>query len=144
MNRPEETAECSQCQKLKEELQAKDKQIQELQTELEKLKEKVPSKSDKLQASKATAQKNSKPPHLWGRKAGHPGSYRPVPDHIDREVEQTLQTCPDCHQPLGKPADLEEHVQEDSAPRKQQVVLEMRVDPSNRLTGVGSKHLKLL
>ena len=31
-----------------------------------------------------------------GRKAGHPGSHRPVPDHVDRTEERRAECCPDC------------------------------------------------
>lgn len=36
-----------------------------------------------------------------GRKKGHPGVRRPVPDAIDRHETCTLDACPDCHGPLS-------------------------------------------
>lgn len=36
-----------------------------------------------------------------GRKAGHAGSRRPRPRHIDRHEEHTLTTCPTCHGPVA-------------------------------------------
>jgi hypothetical protein len=35
-----------------------------------------------------------------GRKAGHAGSRRPPPPHIDRHEEHTLDTCPTCRGPV--------------------------------------------
>lgn len=36
-----------------------------------------------------------------GRPAGHPGSRRPPPVHIDRREEHTLTACPRCHGPVS-------------------------------------------
>ena len=60
--------------------------------------------------------KRSKPSHLWGRKAGHPGSTRPKPNQIDREVNQRLKQCPKCLHGLGKAIGVVEHIQEDIIP----------------------------
>src|SRR5262245_40670240 len=46
---------------------------------------------------KPTAKRRRQKP---GRKAGHPGSRRPPPTHIDRYAEHTLDTCPQCHGPV--------------------------------------------
>lgn len=37
-----------------------------------------------------------------GRKAGHPGSRRPAPDHIDRQQSHRLARCPHCAGPLKR------------------------------------------
>jgi transposase len=87
-----------------------------LEIKLEQVKNKSSQKSTPPGFVKALRKKRSLPPHRWGRKKGHPGSYRPAPDHIHREVLQTLVTCPDCHTPLGKPVALEPHIQEDIVP----------------------------
>lgn len=94
------------------------KQNEILRQEVERLRGKLetPSKSKKESEKKSSGR--SKPPHQWGRKAGHPGCTRPKPDHIDREVEQTLQTCPDCRQTLGAACDEMEHIQEDIVPSR--------------------------
>lgn len=36
-------------------------------------------------------------PKRPGRKAGHPGSFRSRPEHVDRVVSTPLAGCPDCH-----------------------------------------------
>ena len=38
-----------------------------------------------------------------GRKKGHPGKSRKIPDHIDKPQEHELATCPFCQTPLEKP-----------------------------------------
>jgi len=37
-----------------------------------------------------------------GRKKGHEGARRPPPFRIDRQVKHTLDSCPECGDPLGK------------------------------------------
>lgn len=100
-----------QLEKLREEVDI-------LRSEIEKLKEK--SNPFKKSTSKKT-KSSSKPPSQWGRKEGHKGSWRPVPDHIDREVEQKLTTCPSCRHPLGSSRDVEEHIQEEIIPSRVEV-----------------------
>jgi transposase len=91
-----------------------------LRQEIEKLKSKgEPPRKKSIQ--EASRNKRGKPPHLWGRKKGHPGSWRPVPEHIDREVEQRLESCPECRNPLGPAQDYEEHLQEDIIPARVEV-----------------------
>ena len=86
--------------------------------ELENLKEKHSPSTHKYPD---TTKKRSKPPSQWGRKAGHPGCTRPVPDHIDREVEQTLKRCPDCSGHLSASVGVVEHIQEDIVPSRVEV-----------------------
>jgi transposase len=38
-----------------------------------------------------------------GRKEGHPGVSRQVPQQIDRHQEHTLRSCPNCQTPVGEP-----------------------------------------
>lgn len=109
------------------------KTIREQQQQIEKLRQEIESlrherdhlkqKSNpfKKDSSRDAGGPKSKPSHLWGRKKGHKGSFRPTPDHIDREEPLTLESCPDCHHPLGAPYDFEEHIQEDIIPAKVQV-----------------------
>ena len=106
-------------------IREQEQQIEKLRREIESLRhenEKLKQKPDpfKNKASRA-AGKRSKPPHLWGRKQGHKGSWRPEPDHIDREVVQTLEVCPRCKNPLGACEDFEEHIQEDIIPARVEV-----------------------
>ena len=58
-----------------------------------------------------------------GRKKGHPGKSRKVPDHIDKQVEHDLAACPHCQTPLKKPAKHRRRYIED-IPQVQPVVTE--------------------
>ena len=93
-------------------------QVKELTEELNRLKEKVSPSSHKFPDK---TKKRGKPPSEWGRKASHAGCTRPTPDHIDREVEQTLKRCPDCHGRLSASQGVVEHIQEDIVPSRVEV-----------------------
>lgn len=60
-------------------------------------------------------------PRTPGQKAGHVGSTREKPKHIDRVVEQTLKQCPDCYQKLSSSQEVVEHIQEDLIPARPQI-----------------------
>jgi hypothetical protein len=57
--------------------------------------------------------KRKKPP---GRGKGHPGVGRQRPPRIDQYQEHTLDHCPDCQTPLGKPLDTYQRYIEDLPP----------------------------
>jgi transposase len=100
-----------------------DLENEELRKENERLKEQL-NKSKPEQKKFYEEQKppkKSKPPHLWGRKAGHPGCTRPKPNQIDREVNQHLKLCPKCRHGLGHPIGVVEHIQEDIIPSRVEV-----------------------
>ncbi len=48
-----------------------------------------------------------------GRKKGHPGSRRAVPDHVDWQVEHRAKTCPDCGSHLNRCAETRTRYIED-------------------------------
>ena len=89
-----------------------------LQKENEELKKKI-----KPSFIKENGYKKKKRWMKLGRPIGHPGSTRPVPDHIDHVVEQTLDHCPDCGQSglIELPSELEKHLQEDIVPARVEV-----------------------
>lgn len=58
-----------------------------------------------------------------GRKKGHPGKSRQVPDHIDKQAEHRLETCPHCQTPLKKSVKTRKRYIED-LPQTQPVVTE--------------------
>lgn len=47
-----------------------------------------------------------------GRKAGHPGAYRKVPDHVDQDVEVPLPCCPQCGGTVQNVAPLTQYLEE--------------------------------
>ncbi len=48
-----------------------------------------------------------------GREEGHPGTRRPRPEVIDRQVDHRLETCPDCHGALTRTNQARTRVTED-------------------------------
>jgi len=92
------------------------KQRANLEAKIRELEEKVKAEQKKRAekfAKPDTAKKRKKRP---GQKLGHVGITRATPDHIDEVVEETLLECPECHQTLGEPVDIEEQIQEDIVP----------------------------
>lgn len=47
-----------------------------------------------------------------GRKAGHPGAYRAVPDRVDEEVEVPLPCCPQCRGHVENRVPLTQYIEE--------------------------------
>jgi hypothetical protein len=47
-----------------------------------------------------------------GRKAGHPGTCRRVPEQIDEEIEVPLDECPKCGGPIHGVVTLEQYIEE--------------------------------
>ena len=47
-----------------------------------------------------------------GRKPGHEGSHRPIPEHIDEEIEQPLNGCPQCGGQLSDCRSVEQFIEE--------------------------------
>lgn len=56
-----------------------------------------------------------------GRPQGHEGCTRAKPPDADEEINLTITRCPDCGEPLGSPAEVREHTQEDIVPAKKKV-----------------------
>ena len=83
------------------------KRVEELEGR-QKTKE-VPSfvKSDKTTTS-----------HQIGRPKGHEGISRPLPDHVDEEINHKISKCPDCNTKLGKVLGRRERYVEDIVPQQ--------------------------
>lgn len=93
-----------------------------LYKENEELKQRVKEEQDKRNekfAKPNTAKKRKLRP---GQKLGHIGITRQIADQIDEVIEETLQQCPDCRQPLKDSVEIIEHVQEDIIPAKVHVI----------------------
>jgi transposase len=91
-----------------------DVRIRELE---EKVKAEQKKRTEKFTKPNAVKKRKKRP----GQKAGHIGMTRAVPDQIDEVIEETLPECPECHQALGNPIEVEEQVQEDIIPAKVRV-----------------------
>jgi hypothetical protein len=59
--------------------------------------------------SKKVSEREKKRP---GRKPGHPGAHRPVPLHVDQEIEQPLDGCPNCGGPVDQCRPVEQFIEE--------------------------------
>jgi len=101
-----------QIEKLRQENDALRNKLEKIEKILPEITKRYPKRESKTK---------SKPPSKWGRKAGHTGCTRPTPDHIDREVEQSLSRCPNCMHKLGSPVETVEHIQEDIIPARVEV-----------------------
>lgn len=103
---------------------AQDEQLKVLRAENETLRASVEQLKEQLFPAKRKPKdksgrpRRSKSPHLWGRKKGHIGSTRPVPDQIDKEIDLKLTTCPNCQNPLGESKHYDEHIQEEIIPAR--------------------------
>lgn len=53
-----------------------------------------------------------------GRPTGHPGITRPIPDHVDKEVDHKLDCCPDCGTKVGKKLEERSRYVEDIVPKQ--------------------------
>jgi transposase len=100
-------------EKTKEELI---KIILEQNDRIKELEERVKTEQQKRNekfAKPNTAKKRKKHP---GQKFGHVGMTRPIPDHIDEVIEQTLYQCPCCQSQLNNSVEVIEQIQEDIIP----------------------------
>ena len=86
-----------------------DARIRELE---EKVKTEQEKRNEKFAKPNATKKRRMRP----GQKPGHVGITRPVPDHIDEILEQTLCECPECRHPLSESVEVLEQIQEDLVP----------------------------
>jgi transposase len=92
---------------LQEEKDAWQRKAGELQEQLRQKNQELSQQLEKLEQAQRAAFRQAAPfrreekdrveqPKRPGRKAGHPGSYRPRPQHIDHTIEVPLCDCPDC------------------------------------------------
>lgn len=51
-------------------------------------------------------------PQKPGRKPGHPGSCRAVPEHVDEEIFVPLAACPDCGRPVEKRRPVVQYIED--------------------------------
>ena len=90
-------------EELRVEIQNLKDQIKDLQDRNDGLSSKVAALEQKTARQAAPflipEQQRQLQPQKPGRKAGHAGSYRPVPPVVDEQIEVPLTACPNCGQP---------------------------------------------
>lgn len=100
-------------------LRKKVKKIAILEKRIAELEEKIAGVIvNKLEASmpfKANRKSRQKRP---GRRPGHWGVTRPLPNHVDEEIELKLDNCPDCGTELKKTTEIKERYVEDIRPQR--------------------------
>ena len=79
-----------------------------------KLKEEQKKVVEKFIKANVPAKRRQRP----GRKVGHEGAYRSLPERIDEVIEQELITCPECHNSLKGSVEAIEQIQEDIIPAR--------------------------
>ena len=97
--------------KLKERIEELEHQNGQLAQQLEQaqttaMRQAAPFRRD--QRSKVPESLKKRP----GRKPGHPGVCRQVPEHIDETVDLPLSHCPHCGQPVAHPKRIEQIIEE--------------------------------
>ena len=95
--------------RLKEQLQSARASNQQLDERLEQL-----QRQAHRQAAPFRRGEDQRNPHPTrpGRKAGHPASFRPKPEHIDEQVQVLLQACPHCGGEVSQKSWLIQYIEE--------------------------------
>ncbi len=83
--------------------------VRELEAQLEELQRAVARQAAPF---RIPDEKRSIAPRRPGRKPGHPGFYRHIPDHVDEHVEVPLDVCPYCNGPIHDRQRLEQYIEE--------------------------------
>jgi hypothetical protein len=76
----------------KERLEQENRRLQDRVEELQRAALRPAAPYRRELRNKVAPEKKKRP----GRKPGHAGSFRPVPEHVDEKVEVPLQDCPQC------------------------------------------------
>lgn len=89
-----------------------------LQKEVEELKQKAKEQQQKNVEKFVKANAKKKRRLKPGQKVGHEGMTRALPGRIDETLNQELQVCPHCENPLKASVEVIEQIQEDIIPAK--------------------------
>lgn len=92
---------------LKEENNQLKQLVKELQSRLEKLENQSSEPPSFVKPDKKKRRRK------LGQKPGHKGYSRPIPDHVDEEIDLSFELCPDCGGLLGDTQDIFSHYVED-------------------------------
>ncbi len=110
-----------------EDILKKEKELEEKNQRIADLEKKLKQDSEHRSYLKALKfereQKKKKRQQKPGRKLGHIGVGRNLPQVIDWIVEQKLSHCPDCDHQLSRSQGVTEHTQEDIIPARVEVTV---------------------
>lgn len=103
-------------EKLTEKVEHLEQQIKDLNDRNDGLSAKVQELQTKAARQAAPFRiedkKRASHPKKSGRPPGHPGSCRPIPDHVDEEIRVPLTVCPDCGGEVGPRRKVVQYVEE--------------------------------
>lgn len=95
--------------RFKQQLDAAKASLRQLEDRLEQLNKQAHRQAAPFR--RAQEERNPRPARP-GRKAGHPASFRPKPEHIDEEVCVLLEGCPHCGGPVCDQRPLTQYIEE--------------------------------
>jgi transposase len=95
--------------RLKEQLQATQASHQKLEQAIEELQRQAHRSAAPFRRAQS---ERSIEPGRPGRKKGHPGSFRPVPAHLDEVIDVPLESCPHCGGPVCAQRPLVQYIEE--------------------------------
>lgn len=104
-------------------IEEQQKKIQDLEKQIQDLNDRNNGLSARLEQLEKAAARQAAPfriadkhrkasPGKPGRKPGHPGAHRAIPDHVDEEIRVPLTQCPDCGQSVKGARAVEQYIEE--------------------------------
>jgi transposase len=90
------------------ELRAENRRLHRRIEELEQLATRQAAPFRRTEQSKIPPAEQKRP----GRKPGHPGAYRQIPEHVDEEIEVPLERCPHCQGPVEERMFVRQYIEE--------------------------------
>ena len=104
-------------------IEEQQKKIQDLEKQIQDLNDRNNGLSGRLEQLEKVAARQAAPfriadkhrkdsPGKPGRKPGHPGAHRSIPDHVDEEIRVPLTQCPDCGQAIDQARPVVQYIEE--------------------------------
>lgn len=104
-------------------IEERDKRIKDLEKEVESLNQKINDLNKHIEELERISHRQAAPFRIPekkrkqnckkpGRPKGHKGTYRQVPDHIDKEIKVPLTHCPKCGGGISNVKEIEQYIEE--------------------------------
>ncbi|MCZ6878945.1 MAG: IS66 family transposase [Acidobacteria bacterium] len=123
-------------EKEKERLEQEKRQLQEQIEQLQRALLRPAAPFRRPEKKKIAPEEKRRP----GRKPGHPGSYRPIPEQVDQRVEVPLEQCPQCGGSVHDVRAVEQYIEEIPAVRPQVSQIITYRGECSRCGKVSSRH----